>query len=226
LFVSLIHEEGMGGKDQDDGLAFKYYKQSAEGDYAPAQVALGVWYEDGRPLPLEELAKRKANKTKTKEKEYKKTEKEEAKEDEEDGETEDDDEEEEDLSNPAEAFKWYKKAAEEHNSDEAYSKLGLLYEEGMGVEQDNAAAFSCYKKAADLNHGAAMQKVGMCYEYGLVGTLLFSSSLFLPLSSCRRGPSPRPITQLHSFFCAVFAGSQSGRKRSLQLVPQVGAAHF
>ncbi len=44
-----------------------------------------------------------------------------------------------------EAFKWYRKAAEQGN-DEAQSNLGLCYENGQGVKQDFSEAVKWYKK--------------------------------------------------------------------------------
>jgi TPR repeat protein len=69
-------------------------------------------------------------------------------------------------TNLVEVFKWHTKAAEKGNID-SYITLGVMYEEGKGVNQDYAKALNWYHKAADQNHPEAQFKLGVMYANGL-----------------------------------------------------------
>jgi TPR repeat protein len=62
---------------------------------------------------------------------------------------------------------YYKKAADENNSD-AISRLGQIYENGLlGQEIDMKKAINYYKKAIDLDENAeAMNCIGSIYYKG------------------------------------------------------------
>jgi TPR repeat protein len=45
--------------------------------------------------------------------------------------------------------------------------LGLAYEEGIGVEQDNAAATKWYFKAGEQGHAEAQYHLGLMFSQGL-----------------------------------------------------------
>lgn len=49
------------------------------------------------------------------------------------------------------AFKWFKKAAEQGHPDAQYD-LGLMYSRGRGVPQDSEQAAKWFKKAAEQEH--------------------------------------------------------------------------
>ncbi len=66
---------------------------------------------------------------------------------------------------PAEAMKWYRKAANLGNVN-AQFMLGLLYRYGNGVPQDYAEAAKWYRKAADLGYTLAQKSLGEMYEEG------------------------------------------------------------
>lgn len=66
---------------------------------------------------------------------------------------------------PAQAFTWFKKAADGGNRDAAY-QLALMYESGRGVPRDATQATAWYRKAALLGDVDAEVKVGMAYENG------------------------------------------------------------
>ena len=68
------------------------------------------------------------------------------------------------AKDPAEAVKWYRKAAEQ-NYAPAQNNLGLCYENGRGVE-----AAKWYRKAAEQNDVDAQYNLGMCYERAEAGT--------------------------------------------------------
>ena len=47
------------------------------------------------------------------------------------------------------------------------NKLGGLYEVGIGVSADSAAAYAWYKKAAEQGLADAQNNVGRCYRIGI-----------------------------------------------------------
>ena len=65
----------------------------------------------------------------------------------------------------AEAAKWYRKAAEQGNSD-AQFKLGVMYDNGKGVPQDYVEAAKWYRKAAEQGVIAAQYNLGLMYSNG------------------------------------------------------------
>ena len=58
--------------------------------------------------------------------------------------------------NYAEAAKWYLKAAEQGNAD-AQQRLGDMYEEGQGVEQNDEEAWKWHQKASEQGKGNLFQ---------------------------------------------------------------------
>lgn len=66
-----------------------------------------------------------------------------------------------------EAFKWYRKAAEQGHPEAQY-ELGLWYDGlgGSGVEEDEAEAVKWYRKAAEQGHDLARNALSVCYEKG------------------------------------------------------------
>jgi TPR repeat protein/serine/threonine protein kinase len=65
----------------------------------------------------------------------------------------------------AEAVRWYRKAADA-GSALAMSNLGVMYNSGNGVQQDQAEAFRWFRKAADAEFPPAMHNLGAAYELG------------------------------------------------------------
>ncbi len=63
-----------------------------------------------------------------------------------------------------EAFKWYKKAAEQ--DPYCYYDLGNCYRDGCGVEQNDVKAFESYKTAAEHQNFEAQLCLADCYYYG------------------------------------------------------------
>ena len=45
----------------------------------------------------------------------------------------------------------------------------MCYEKGLGIKQDEKAAVSLYRKAAEQNHAGAQCSLGICYEQALLG---------------------------------------------------------
>lgn len=66
---------------------------------------------------------------------------------------------------PAQAFTWFKKAADGGNRDAAY-QLASMYEAGRGVPRDVTQSTAWYRKAALLGDVDAQVKAGMAYENG------------------------------------------------------------
>lgn len=67
--------------------------------------------------------------------------------------------------NPAEAFKWYRKAAEQGN-EHSQLILGILYDKGAGVERNPIEAAKWYLKSADRGWDVAQVNVGWMYYRG------------------------------------------------------------
>jgi hypothetical protein len=66
----------------------------------------------------------------------------------------------------AEAFVWFRKAAERDNV-KAKVRLGLMYDMGWGVPQDNAASFGWYQSAAEQGNAVGQFWLGSCYRNGI-----------------------------------------------------------
>ena len=64
-----------------------------------------------------------------------------------------------------EAVSWFCKAAEQGDA-EAQLHLGVMYGEGLGVEQSNEKAAEWYRKAAEQGNADAQVVLGCCYEFG------------------------------------------------------------
>ncbi len=62
-------------------------------------------------------------------------------------------------------FRRYRKAAGQ-NDPQAQVNLGLCYEKGQGVGQDNVEAVKWYRKAAEQNDAIAQYDLGLCYTTG------------------------------------------------------------
>jgi TPR repeat protein len=66
---------------------------------------------------------------------------------------------------PAEAAKWFRKAAERNYAPAQY-KLGLCYQEGEGLEKDDTEAAKWFRKAAEQNDAKAQFYLASCYLTG------------------------------------------------------------
>ena len=64
-----------------------------------------------------------------------------------------------------EAITKYRKAAEQGNASAQYN-LGLMYEQGHGVAQDNKEAIAWYRKAAEQGDARAQYSLGIMYVNG------------------------------------------------------------
>jgi TPR repeat protein len=50
---------------------------------------------------------------------------------------------------------------------EAQRKMGLMYEQGIGVEQDDEEAAKWFRMAAVQGNAEAQRKMGLMYEQGI-----------------------------------------------------------
>jgi TPR repeat protein len=64
-----------------------------------------------------------------------------------------------------EAFKWYRKAAENNYAD-AQHNMGLFYESGIGVAKDDVEAVKWYRKTAEQDITDAQNNLGVHYAFG------------------------------------------------------------
>ncbi|MCR4852489.1 MAG: sel1 repeat family protein [Prevotella sp.] len=58
------------------------------------------------------------------------------------------------------------KAAAEKGHKKAQYRLGLCYDKGRGVKENDVVAFGWYQKAAAQNHAKAQFQLGKCYKNG------------------------------------------------------------
>ena len=63
------------------------------------------------------------------------------------------------------ALYWYKRAAEKGNAG-CMNRVGVMYNDGVGVAQDYDEAMRWYKRAAELGNAMAMRNIGTLYRYG------------------------------------------------------------
>ncbi len=69
-----------------------------------------------------------------------------------------------------EAFSWYEKAAMSGDYM-AINNLAYLYDEGLGVENNDEKALSLYLRAANLGHPDAMWNIAILYNQGELGEI-------------------------------------------------------
>ena len=62
-------------------------------------------------------------------------------------------------------MKWYRQAAEQGFAD-AQLNLGVMYDEGQGVKQDDVEAVKWYRQAAEQGYAKAQYNLGVKYYQG------------------------------------------------------------
>lgn len=70
-----------------------------------------------------------------------------------------------DSKNYSDAFKWFKKAAD-NGLAEAKNILGFLYSQGIGIETDKDEALKLFKESAEKGEPTAQLNLGNCYYNG------------------------------------------------------------
>lgn len=79
--------------------------------------------------------------------------------------------------NYKEAFSWYQRAANQGDL-RSQCDLGVMYCEGLGVNQDYKNAFYWYKKAAEQGFSDAQLNLGLMYSKGPGRVLSYSHAFF------------------------------------------------
>lgn len=153
--LALSYEEGYGSLEEDEEKSLQYMTEAAEQDYPYAQYKLGIYYFYG--LIDEDLERAKywfersanlgypyASLMLGDFYMYNAEEKEEPE--------------------YGKAFQYYQQAA---NSEVISEGLGICYEFGWGVEENESEAFKYYTLGAEKNVTAAKYRLGRCYKYGI-----------------------------------------------------------
>jgi len=70
------------------------------------------------------------------------------------------------AKNPAEAAKWFRKAANQGHTS-AHNSLAILYRDGVGVAKDEVEAFNLFRKAADQGDSMAHHNIAFLYRDGV-----------------------------------------------------------
>ena len=97
------------------------------------------------------------------------------------------------------AFEWYRKAAAKEDPEAIY-KLGLMYENGRGVSQDQNMSFKCFKVAAVKGYEDAWVNLGIDYLMGR-GTVKDNSQAHLWLSKAAEAGNPAAQSILGDIYC-------------------------
>lgn len=84
------------------------------------------------------------------------------------------------------AVEWYQKAANQGHVEALY-KLGVCYEQGIGIERNEKIAVELYKKAIKYNHIDSQFKLAECYKFGkgIKVNLEKAKELYLKAAKCR-----------------------------------------
>ncbi len=84
------------------------------------------------------------------------------------------------------AIEWYKKAANQGHVEALY-KLGVCYEQGIGIEKNETIAVEFYKKAVECDHIDSKFKLAECYRMGkgIEVNLEKAKELYLKAGKCR-----------------------------------------
>ena len=165
-YAGRIYADGKGNLEPDDIEAFVWFKQAAEGGYAPAQYELAVRYEKGLGVEADseqagvwfEQAAGSGNaeaQFRLAEKKFRRA-----------AAAESMDQPNEYRKSLSEAVKWYKAAAEQNHA-EALFVLGRLSASGEGMSKNLSGAVEYYERAAALGHAEAGFYLGLMHHAGL-----------------------------------------------------------
>jgi TPR repeat protein len=154
-YVGKLYENGKKTLSQSFKKAAEFYKKAADREYAPAQYHLGMLYEDGRGVEVDEIqavqwyykAAMQGNANAQYELAIRY----------EHGQGVGEDE--------TQAVQWYHKAAIQGNAN-AQFKLGMRYVNGRGVKKDEVLAVQWFTKAAEQGNANAQYNLGVMYEKG------------------------------------------------------------
>ncbi len=134
------------------------------------------------------------------------------------------------------AATWFRTAAEGGNGNARYN-LGVLYQQGLGVEKDVDQALSWYRAASLLDHPEARYNLGIAYVEGIgvaynpamaagyfeqaarVGVIESAYNLGMILENGLID-EPRPFEALFWYKLAADGGSQDGQSALMRLMDQ------
>jgi TPR repeat protein len=133
FMLGSMYEHG-DGATQDAAQAVAWYRKAAENGHSGAQFNLGLLYDLGSGQNYRDWL---VNPDRVPLNEVK--------------------------QDRTQAIVWYRRAADQGNSDAQYN-LGFLYENGQGVSQDYEQAEHWYRKAADQGNSSAQDKLGTIRE--------------------------------------------------------------
>ncbi|HVH71682.1 MAG TPA: tetratricopeptide repeat protein [Candidatus Dormibacteraeota bacterium] len=106
--------------------------------------------------------------------------------------------------NPAEAARWYRRAAQQGYAP-AQNNLGILYDDGIGVPANNEQARKWYRLAAEQGDGSAAANLAYNYASPHNAKLDLASAYFWALLALHYPPLHSPPLQ------AAFAASLRAR---------------
>ncbi len=141
-YIGLCYQEGLGVEKDESRAAHYFYRASRQG-HAPAQLCLGLLFRRASPA-IEQFYTHPSSSDDT----YTKP-----------GTPE------RQRQNDRKAISYYEMAAAQ-NYPVAVTNLGVCYENGWGVEKDEARAFQYYLKSANLGHGLSQYYCAIAYSTG------------------------------------------------------------
>jgi TPR repeat protein len=90
---------------------------------------------------------------------------------------------------PAEAIKWYTKAAHCGHPHAQYN-LARCYHDGFGVPHNDALALKWFEAAANQRHALSQLSSAVCYEYGIGTGVQFHKAYHYYIEAAKNGSEP------------------------------------
>lgn len=92
--------------------------------------------------------------------------------------------------NYLEGFLYASKAADVHHIPQAEHLVGLIYEYGIGIQQDFTKALNYYRRAAEQRYIESMYNLALMYVYGRGTDIQFPRGLSLFETGCMANHAP------------------------------------
>lgn len=125
-----------------------------------------------------------------------------------------------DDHNPALAFEYYSRAADQGSAEGLYRK-GMALASGDGCQKDGAAAYECFMSGARAKDAACLCALGMCYEFGQGCDISYERAFEYYGQSAERG-YPAAINNLGG--CYYYGhGVSRDRKKAIELFERASA---
>ena len=209
--IGVCYAYGILGFPVNKSRAVEWYYDAAEGEDSPAQYALGVCYESGEGVRVDNatalhwyrLAAENGNaKAQNALGRFYA-----------EGKVVPIDE--------AEAIKWWRKSAEQGNAS-AQCNLGLIYYKGIGVQMNYDEAASWFRKSAEQGYEQAQCLLGVCLYNGEgVPVQLVEAYAFFSLSAVTRQNARDYLSIIEKKMTS--AQIKAGKKRSKELQKEIEA---